>query len=132
MGDISPTRDSARFCAIAAAIVGFTGVAAAAFGAHLLKSRLDESSLSLFDTAARYQLLHAVALLASAWICREWPGVAARLAPRFFAAGIVLFSGSLYALAFGAPRLVGAITPIGGALFLIAWICIGVAGLRGR
>jgi uncharacterized membrane protein YgdD (TMEM256/DUF423 family) len=125
-------RDPARFCVVSAAIFGCTGIAAAAFGAHALKSRLDENALELFETAARYQLLHAVALLACAWIVREWPGTAARLAPRFFAAGIVLFSGSLYALAFAAPRLVGAITPIGGLLFLVAWICLGLAALRTR
>jgi uncharacterized membrane protein YgdD (TMEM256/DUF423 family) len=117
---------------VAAGFFGFTGVAAGAFGAHALKARLDPDALAVFDTAARYQMLHALALLATAWVCQQWPGRAARASGVLFGAGIVLFSGSLYALSLTGIRGLGAITPVGGLLFILGWLALMVAGVRAR
>lgn len=121
-----------RRAAAAAGLFGLTGVAAGAFGAHALKTRLEPEALAVFDTAARYQLLHALALLGSAWINTQWPGRAARASALFLAAGTVLFSGSLYALSLTGIRGLGAITPVGGLLLLCGWLLLAVAPLRGR
>jgi uncharacterized membrane protein YgdD (TMEM256/DUF423 family) len=121
-----------RLAVLASAIAGFTGVAAGAFGAHALKTRLDPDALAIFETAARYQLLHAPALLACGWIAQQWPGRAATLALASLAGGIVLFSGSLYALSLAGARALGMITPLGGALLLLGWLCLGVAVVRPR
>ena len=97
-----------------AAILGFTGVALGAFGAHGLKDVLTANGTgAIWQTAVLYQLVHAVASL---WAAERRPVVA-----RLWAAGIVLFSGSLYALALTNIRWLGAITPVGGVLFLIGW-----------
>ena len=97
-----------------AAILGFTGVALGAFGAHGLKDVLAANgTAAIWQTAVLYQLVHAVASL---WAAERRPVVA-----RLWAAGTVLFSGSLYALALTNIRWLGAITPVGGVLFLIGW-----------
>ena len=97
-----------------AAILGFTGVALGAFGAHGLKDVLAANgTAAIWQTAVLYQLVHAVASL---WAAERRPVVA-----RLWAAGIVVFSGSLYALALTNIRWLGAITPVGGVLFLIGW-----------
>ena len=97
-----------------AAILGFTGVALGAFGAHGLKDVLAANgTAAVWQTAVLYQLVHAVASL---WAAERRPVVA-----RLWAVGIVLFSGSLYALALTNIRWLGAITPVGGVLFLIGW-----------
>lgn len=119
-----------RLAVLAASLAGFTGVAAGAFGAHALKARLDADALAVFDTAARYQLLHALALLGSGWTARHWPGRAASLSVACFAGGIVLFSGSLYALSLTGIRVLGAITPVGGLMLLLGWLLLGLAVLR--
>jgi len=116
----------------AAGFFGLTGVAAGAFGAHALKTRLDADALAVFDTAARYQMLHALALLGSAWVAQQWPGRAARASIPLFSAGIVLFSGSLYALSLTGIRGLGAITPLGGLLFMAGWLALMLAGLNAR
>ena len=128
-GALRPGQGAAapRRAVIAAGFFGCTGVAAGAFGAHALKTRLDPDALSAFDTAARYQLLHALALLGSAWVAQQWPGRAASASAGLFAAGIVLFSGSLYALSLSGVRALGAITPIGGLLLLLGWVALALA-----
>jgi uncharacterized membrane protein YgdD (TMEM256/DUF423 family) len=119
-----------------AALNGFLAVAAGAFGAHGLKSRLSGDMLAVFETAARYQMYHALALLAVAWLADRAPS---RPQLRYSTAagwsltvGIMLFSGSLYALALSGVRGLGAITPIGGVAFLIGWLLLGIAALMGR
>ena len=102
-------------------------VAAGAFGAHALRSRLDPASLAVFETAARYQMYHALALLAVAWVAARWPGPLPQWAGWLFVLGTVLFSGSLYALALSGTRWLGAITPLGGTAFLAGWICLALA-----
>ena len=105
----------------------FLAVAAGAFGAHALRDRLAPDLLAVFETAARYQMYHALGLLAVAWVAARWPGPPAQWAGWLFVAGTVLFSGSLYALALSGVRWLGAITPLGGAAFLDGWICLALA-----
>jgi uncharacterized membrane protein YgdD (TMEM256/DUF423 family) len=106
---------------------GFVAVAAGAFGAHALRARLAPDLLAVFETAARYQMYHALALLAVAWVAARWPGPLPAWAGWLFVTGTVLFSGSLYALALSGIRWLGAITPLGGAAFLAGWVCLALA-----
>ena len=110
---------------------GFLAVAAGAFGAHALRARLAPDLLAVFETAARYQMYHALGLVAVAWAVTRWPGTAAQWAGWLFVVGTVLFSGSLYALALSGMRWLGAVTPLGGLAFLTGWICLVVAALKG-
>jgi len=118
-----------RFFALGA-MLAMIGVAAGAFGAHALKSRLTPDMLAVFEVGVRYQLVHALALLAVAWAITRWPGRAALYAGALFIAGIVLFSGSLYLLALTGERSLGAITPFGGVAFLAGWACLAWAASR--
>ncbi len=97
-------------------------VALGAFGAHSLKERLSQDMLTTFEVGVRYHMYHALALLAVAWAMTRWPGPAVTTAGWLFLAGTVLFSGSLYALSFTGQRWLGAITPLGGAGFLLGWL----------
>ena len=114
-------------------ISGGLAVALGAFGAHILKDRLAANMLANFETGVRYQMYHALALLAVAWAIERW--AASRLpaaAGGFFVAGTLLFSFSLYALALSGMRWLGAITPLGGVAFAGGWLCLLLAGWRGR
>lgn len=105
-------------------------VAAGAFGAHALRARLSPADLLVFETGARYQMYHGLALIAAGLVADRWPGPLASAAGWCFLAGIVLFSGSLYGLTLSGVRVLGAITPIGGVAFLAGWGCLAVAALR--
>ena len=120
----------ARLFFILGSVSAFIGVGAGAFAAHALKARLAPDLLAVFDTGSRYQLIHALGLLAVAWTCDRWPGSSARLAGWAFVAGTVLFSGSLYALALSGVRGLGAITPIGGLAFLAGWALLAWSAWR--
>jgi uncharacterized membrane protein YgdD (TMEM256/DUF423 family) len=120
-----------RLFFVLGSVSGLLAVALGAFAAHGLKTRLGADLLAVFETGARYQMFHALALLATGWACARWPGAAAVAAGWLFVAGIVLFSGSLYALALGGPRWLGPITPIGGLAFLAGWACLAWSALRG-
>ena len=109
------------------ALSALVSVAAGAFGAHALRARLDPGALAVFETGARYQMYHALALLAVGWAASRWPGPWAGRAGWLFVAGTLLFSGSLYALALTGIRWLGAITPLGGAAFLAGWLCLALA-----
>jgi uncharacterized membrane protein YgdD (TMEM256/DUF423 family) len=109
------------------ALSAMIAVAAGAFGAHALRERLSPEYLAVFETAARYQMYHALALLVVAWAVNRWPGALLTWAGWLFLVGMVLFSGSLYALALTGARWLGAVTPIGGAAFLAAWACLALA-----
>ncbi|HET9726715.1 MAG TPA: DUF423 domain-containing protein [Gemmatimonadales bacterium] len=109
------------------AVSAFVAVAAGAFGAHGLRARLAPDLLAVFETAARYQMYHALALLAAAWVATRWPGPLPQWAGWLFVVGTVLFSGSLYALALTGVRWLGAITPLGGVAFLAGWLCLALA-----
>jgi len=109
------------------AVLGFLGVALGAFAAHALKSRLSAEMLAVFETGVRYQMYHAFAvLIVAAAIGHIGNARLLVIAGWFFFAGILLFSGSLYALALTSVRILGAITPVGGLLFLIGWACLAV------
>jgi uncharacterized membrane protein YgdD (TMEM256/DUF423 family) len=113
------------------ALLGFLGVAFGAFGAHAVKTRLSPEMLSVFETGVRYQMYHAFAVLVVAAAIGHIGG--ARLlaiSGWAFFAGTVLFSGSLYLLALTGVGILGAVTPIGGLLFLVGWICLALFGLR--
>jgi uncharacterized membrane protein YgdD (TMEM256/DUF423 family) len=106
------------------AVSGLIAVAAGAFGAHALRARLSPELLAVFETAARYQMYHALGLMAVAWAASRWPGSTAQWAGWLFVIGTVLFSGSLYALALTGARWLGAVTPLGGVAFLAGWLCL--------
>ncbi len=111
------------------AVSALIAVAAGAFGAHGLRGHLAADLLAVFETAARYQMMHALALLAvGVWRdARPAPGLTA--AAWAFAAGTLCFSGSLYALALTGVRLWGAVTPVGGVGFLIGWLFVARASI---
>jgi uncharacterized membrane protein YgdD (TMEM256/DUF423 family) len=109
------------------AVLGFLGVAFGAFGAHALKARLSPEMLAVFETGVRYQMYHAFAvLIVAAGIGHIGNARLLVMAGWFFFAGILLFSGSLYALALTSVGILGAITPVGGLLFLIGWACLAL------
>ena len=122
-----------RLPLLAAGLLGATGVALGAFGAHALHAALlARGTLATWETAVHYQLFHAIALLA-------WPALggvggsrAAGWAVRAWIGGVLLFSGSLYILALGGPRWLGPVTPLGGAGLIGGWICVAVAASCGR
>ena len=109
------------------ALMGGLGVAIGAFGAHGLRGRLTPDMLAVFETGVRYHLYHALAMLATAALMSRMDGRAIVVAGWSFFAGILIFSGSLYALALSDVRILGAVTPIGGVAFLIGWIALAVA-----
>jgi uncharacterized membrane protein YgdD (TMEM256/DUF423 family) len=110
--------------AVLVAVVGASGVICGAFGAHALRGVVDDHALDIWRTGVDYHLWHALALgVAVAGGEGRWRTAAAWL----FLAGVALFSGSLYALALGAPRLVGVVTPFGGLAFIAGWIALAIA-----
>jgi uncharacterized membrane protein YgdD (TMEM256/DUF423 family) len=115
-----------------AAVAGFAGVGLGAFAAHGLRSRLEPEMLAVFETAVRYQMYHAFALLAAAWGWARWRRREFTLAGVLFIGGIVMFSGSLYGLALSGPRWLGPVTPLGGLAFLGGWLCLAWGALRAR
>jgi uncharacterized membrane protein YgdD (TMEM256/DUF423 family) len=121
-----------RLFFVLGALLAFIGVALGAFAAHGLKARLDPSLLASFEVGVRYQMYHALALLAVAWAQTRWPGAAVTASGWLFVAGIVVFSGSLYALGLSGVRWLGAITPFGGLAFLAGWACLAWATIAAR
>jgi uncharacterized membrane protein YgdD (TMEM256/DUF423 family) len=115
---------------IAGAVLAAVAVAAGAFGAHALAARLAPERLVTWETAARYHMYHALALIALGAVAARWPAPLLSAAGWFFVAGIVIFSGTVYALALGAPRWLGAVTPLGGLSLIIGWIVLAVAVAR--
>ena len=114
------------------AIIAGLAVAAGALGAHTLSRSLSPERLETFETAVRYQMYHALGLFAVAWALSQWEQSNTLLTASgwLFTAGILLFSGSLYALALGAPRWLGAIAPIGGVAFVLGWLALAIGALR--
>lgn len=119
-----------RSLVIAAAINMFIAVAAGAFGAHGLKNILSSDMLAVWHTAVTYQIAHALGLFVIAMLMPRFNPALLGWAGIVMLAGIVVFSGSLYALAISGMRMLGAITPIGGAAFLLAWALVAWAALR--
>lgn len=117
-------RTKAEWFFLLGSICAGLAVAAGAFGAHLLKGLLEDSMLAVFETAARYQMYHALALCIVSWAIVHNPRCGFATAGWLFTLGIVLFCGSLYALSLSGVRWVGAVTPIGGTAFLAGWIIL--------
>ena len=119
-----------RILLVFGAMSAFIGVAAGAFGAHGLKGRISADMLSIFEVGVRYQMYHAFALIAAAWMQSKWPSTLVITGGWLFAIGTILFSGSLYLLSVSGMKWLGAITPLGGLAFLAGWVCIAWAAWR--
>ena len=113
-----------RLLYLCAAAAGALGVALGAFAGHGLEALLTPDMLAVFETGVRYQMYHAFALFAAAWGFSRWQHRAFAWGGWSFVAGIVIFSGSLYALALTGTRSFGMLTPIGGLAFLAGWLCL--------
>ncbi len=116
--------NAARLFLLLGAGYGLLGVALGAFGAHALRGRLTPELLAVYHTGVQYQFYHAFALLAVGVLCQVRPAPGLGVAGWCFAAGVLLFSGSLYLLALSGTRWLGAITPLGGVLFLAGWAAL--------
>ncbi len=112
------------------ALAGALTVVFGAFGAHALKERLDAEQLAWWATAVQYQAYHSIALVLFGLFRERRPGGGA--AGWCFLAGVLIFSGTLYAMALGGPRWLGAVTPLGGTAWIVGWVVFALAGLRGR
>jgi uncharacterized membrane protein YgdD (TMEM256/DUF423 family) len=119
-----------RFFFTVGSISAFLAVALGAFAAHGLKNKLTPEMFNAFEVGVRYQMYHALALLAVAWASTRWPGSAVNAAGWSFIAGTIIFSGSLYLLSLAGPRWLGAVTPIGGAAFLLGWLLLAWGAWR--
>lgn len=121
----------AKWLLLLASLSGFTGVALGAFAAHGLRGKLSENMLSVFQTGVSYQLWHTMALIGVAVLLLRSPdSTLLKATGVLFALGIVLFSGSLYLLTLTGIGKLGMITPLGGVLWLVAWLCLGLAVWR--
>lgn len=119
-----------RQLVVLASLTLLTGVAAGAFGAHGLKRIITPDLLSVWQTAVLYQLVHGLGMLAIAALGARFGSPLLSLAAAFMFAGVVIFSGSLYILAISGTKWLGAITPIGGAAFILAWAMVALAAYR--
>jgi uncharacterized membrane protein YgdD (TMEM256/DUF423 family) len=119
-----------RLFFVIGSVSAFVAVALGAFAAHALKARLDAGTLATFEIGVRYQMVHALALLAVAWAQTRWPGTLTIAAGWLFIAGTLLFSGSLYLLVLSGARWLGAVTPLGGLAFLAGWLCLAWAAWK--
>ncbi|BDX18407.1 DUF423 domain-containing protein [Halopseudomonas oceani] len=121
----------AKWLLLLASLSGFTGVALGAFAAHGLRGKLSENMLNVFQTGVSYQLWHTMALIGVALLLLRSPdSTLLKATGVLFALGIVLFSGSLYLLTLSGIGKLGMITPLGGVLWLVAWLCLGLAVWR--
>lgn len=119
-----------RLWIVIGAVSAFVSVAAGAFGAHALKARLTQDMLTIFETGNRYQMYHSLGLIAVGLLAVHRPSGLLTGAGWAMLAGILLFSGSLYALALSGVRALGAITPLGGVGFLVGWVLFALAAWR--
>lgn len=109
------------------AFLAALAVMAGAFGAHALKTALSPDMLATYETGARYHLMHALGLMIVGLVAERRPSRRVDAAGWLLAGGVVLFSGSLYALAITGNRALGAITPLGGVSWIVGWIMLGLA-----
>lgn len=114
------SHDARWILALAALLIGLA-TALGAFGAHGLEKVLTPERLEVFETGVRYQFHHSLGLLAIGVLALLRPSRGLRLVAKLIVAGIVIFSGSLYALTFGAPSALGMVTPVGGLLLMLGW-----------
>lgn len=110
---------------IIAAMLGFLGVAAGAFGAHLLRETTSPDRFAVFETAVRYQIYHSLAMIVAAWALEKYEQRSFVKAGWFFLSGVALFSGSLYILVLTGAEWAGTLTPVGGFAFLAGWFYLG-------
>lgn len=120
-----------RYFFIIGSSLAMVGVIAGAFGAHGLKGRISGGMLETFEVAVRYQMYHALGLLAVAWAVSQWSSQLINLAGWSFVIGTCIFSGSLYILSLTEIRWFGAITPIGGLVLIVGWACLIWGTMRG-
>lgn len=132
MNDVTELDQCTRNLAVIGAGSGFLAVALGAFAAHALEGRLEPELLAAFETGARYQMYHALAMFGAAFAATVARAPLAHWAGRCFFFGTVVFSGSLYALAFTGARWLGAVTPVGGLLLLAGWVLLVLAFARVR
>ena len=116
-----------RWFGVLGAIFGALGVGLGAFGAHGLKGRVEDSSIAIWQTAASYQMWHALALIAVAWVISQGPSTAAKVSGIAFTIGVLIFSGSLYILVLSGQKWLGAITPLGGLALIVGWVSLALA-----
>jgi uncharacterized membrane protein YgdD (TMEM256/DUF423 family) len=121
--------DARRTLALAGALIALA-TALGAFGAHALKAHLSQDKMQVYETAVRYHFIHALGLLAIGVLLRSIDAELLRWSAVLVLAGVILFSGSLYLLTFGAPRFLGIITPIGGLALVGGWILFAITILR--
>ena len=121
-----------RFFFAIGAFSAFIAVAAGAFGAHALKQRLDADMLAIFEIGVRYQMYHALALIGVSFACAKWPSKLMNAGAWLFIMGTLFFSGSLYQLSLTGTKWLGAITPIGGGIWLAGWLCVAIGALKFR
>jgi uncharacterized membrane protein YgdD (TMEM256/DUF423 family) len=114
---------------VVGALLAALAVATGAFGAHALAARLTPERLATWETASRYHMYHALALVLLGLAGARWPSPLLNAAGWLFVAGIIIFGGTVYTLALGGPRWLGAITPLGGLSLIVAWLlfALGVA-----
>lgn len=113
-----------------ASLLAGLAVAAGAFGTHALKGQLAPDALAIWETAARYHLIHALAAVFAADRAGREGGEAAARAALAFVVGVLVFGGTLYALALGGPRILGAVTPLGGVAFMAGWVLLATSFRR--
>lgn len=123
--------NTAQLALLAGSLYGLIGVLLGAFGAHAMRDRLSPEMLRVWETAVQYQFWHALALLAVGLLAARLAGAWLNAAGVTFALGVLIFSGSLYALALTGVRVLGAVTPFGGLLLIAGWLCLAVAVWRG-
>lgn len=116
---------------VVGSLAALLAVAVGAFGAHLLDGRIPPERLATWETGARYQMYHALALFVVARAAARWPRSTSSLAGTFFLIGMIIFSGTCYALALGAPGILGAVTPVGGLFLMIGWGLLAWGATRG-
>ncbi len=121
---------TSRVLIMAGGILGLLGVVAGAMGVHALRDTLDARALSTFETGVRFQMYHALALLAVGLLAGRWKTGFVTLSGVLFTAGVVLFSGSLYILAITGIGVFGAIAPLGGLSLMAAWTSLIVGAIR--
>ncbi len=119
-----------RLWIVLGAIFGLLSVVAGAMGAHALTANLEADALGTFETAVRFQMYHALALLATGLLTDRWKSGLVSLAGAFFATGVVLFSGSLYILALTGIGVLGAVAPFGGIILIAGWITLIIGAIR--
>ena len=120
-----------KFLLLSAALCGFLAVALGAFGAHGLKSHLTAEAITIFQTGVQYHMYHSLALMAAGLLLQQHPhSTSFKCSGLGFLLGLIIFSGSLYLLSVTGIRWLGAITPIGGSLFLLAWLALAIGIYR--